>query len=123
MAVAPRRAAVSSAAYRSVFRFVFASTRRIRQLGQIALTMSRSSEISRLQSGSGGGSRSVLPVWPTFVKHPFAVVHGGRPYVDRYCARSDSAVGSSNASTIATVRPLPAVVDGRAYADCRSAGP
>src|SRR5260221_4351412 len=64
---------------------------------------------------------AVPPFWSTLRKQPFAVVHGGRLYVLRYVARSASAFGLSNASTMATVRPLPFVVSS-AYALCRSHG-
>lgn len=37
----------------------------------------------------------VVPVWLTFVKQRFAVVHGGRPNLVLNTPRSDSAVGSS----------------------------
>src|SRR5271167_4192200 len=36
--------------------------------------------------------------------------------------RTDSAFGSSKASTIATVCPVPSLADGRLYADCKSLG-
>ncbi len=78
IAFAPRRAAVSSDAYRSLSRLVVASTRRIRQFGQTALTMSRSSEISSAQSGLGAGGIDP-PVWLTLRKHPLDDVHAGRP--------------------------------------------
>ena len=61
----------------------------------------------------------VLPFWLSLRKQPFWVVHAGRPYALRYTARSASAVGSSLASTIATVLPAPPVVGNR-YADTRS---
>src|SRR5882672_8936408 len=92
------------------------------QLGQIAETMSTSSEISPAQPLSLVGSEVVEPVWLTFEKHPLAVVQAGRPYWERYVARSDSAFGSLYASTIATVTPLAPDVD-RLYALCRSGGP
>src|SRR5689334_7856786 len=91
------------------------------QLGQTAETMSRSSEISPAHPASGLGSGLVAPFWLTFLKQPFAVVHAGRPNCLRYAARSASAFGSSCASTIATVAPLPP--DGSLYALLRSAGP
>src|SRR3982750_2747231 len=78
IAFAPSAAAVSSAVYRSLSRFVLASTSRMWQFGQIALTMSRSSEISSDQSGLGAGY-SVPPVSFTLRKQPFAVVHGESP--------------------------------------------
>jgi hypothetical protein len=59
-----------------------ASTRRIRQVGQIAEAISRSSAISWPQPPSAAGSAAV-PAWPTLVKQPPADVHDPRPY----CAR------------------------------------
>src|SRR5207248_2274621 len=73
--------------------------------GHAALTICRSSEISPAQPRFAAGSEPVLPFWFTFLKHPFAVVHGGNPNCERYTARSDSARGSSCAATTATVRP------------------
>src|SRR5881396_3635699 len=110
MTEAPRRAAVSSAAARSVNALEFASTSRILQFGQVAEAMSRSSEISCAQPPFARGG-VVPPLWLTFVKQP--VAHAGRPYVERYVARSDAAVGASYASTIAKTLPEPAVVLGR----------
>ena len=49
------------------------------QLGQIAETMSRSSEISPAQPVSPVGSGLVAPVWFSFWKQPLAVVQAGRP--------------------------------------------
>jgi hypothetical protein len=43
------------------------------------------------------------------LKQPFAVVQAGSPYWELKTARSDSAVGSLKASTIAIVFPAPAV--------------
>src|SRR3989440_12717014 len=100
----------------------FDSTSRRRQLGQVADTICRSSEISPAQPALGPGSGPGRPSWLTFVKHPLAVVHSGRPNWARYTARSASALGLSNASTIATVWPAPPPA-GSAYADTRSAGP
>ena len=85
--------------------------------------MSTSREISPAQPASAVGSGEAAPFWFTLRKQPLAVVHAGSPYVDRYVARSDSAFGSSWASTIATVWPAPAVELGSLYALCRSAGP
>ena len=71
-----------------------ASTSRIEQFGQAALTMSRSSAISWPQPAFTAGG--VLPPrWFTFRKQPLAVVQAGRPYLVRYVARSASAVGKS----------------------------
>jgi hypothetical protein len=53
------------------------------QFGQIAETMSRSSEISPAQPLSAVGSEVVEPVWLTFLKQPLAVVQAGSPYCDR----------------------------------------
>src|SRR5436190_6775067 len=117
-----RPAAVFSAAPRLANELVSASTSTIRQFGQTAETMSTSSEISAAQPASLRGYR-VPPRWSILRKQPLAVVHAGSPNVLRYTARSASAVGSSNASTIATVRPAPAVADGSLYAGWRSAGP
>src|SRR5258705_9404061 len=90
------------------------------QLGQIAETMSTSSEISPAQPVSGAGSGLAAPFWLTFLKQPLAVVQAGSPNCVRYWARSDSAFGSSCASTIATV----VVVEdaGSLYALTRFAG-
>src|SRR5262249_41042886 len=63
------------------------------------------------------------PSWLTLLKHPVSLVHGARPYCERYIARSASAFGSSKASTMPTTWPPPAVDDGRLYALCRSVGP
>src|SRR5712671_2431644 len=109
MAFAPSRAAVSTAAARFANELVVASTRRILQLGQMALAMSRSSEISCAQPELLRGNL-VPPFWSTFRKHPLAVVQGGSPKVERYTARSLSAFGSSKASTMAMVWPAPPVV-------------
>ena len=56
------------------------------QSGHVADTMSMSSDSSVAQScpgGSGAGSGAAAPFWLTFLKHPFPVVHAGRPYWDR----------------------------------------
>src|SRR3954451_19239162 len=100
-----------------------ASTSRILQSGQVAETMSRSSEISPAQPVSALGNEVVDPVWLTFVKQPFATVQAGRPYCVRYAARSEAAFGSSYASTIATVCPEAAVLEGSAYAAWMLLGP
>src|SRR5436190_20469372 len=115
--------AVSTEAPRAAPKLVFASTSRTGQPGQIADTMSTSSEISPAQPALGTGSGAGWPTWLTLVKQPLAVVHAGSPNWARYTARSASAFGSSKASTMATVRPEPATEDGRSYADCRLAGP
>src|SRR5690242_4967597 len=81
--VAPRRTAVFTPAARSVPEALLASTRRILQAGQPALTMSRSSVISPPQEGLFVGSGLALPPWLTFWKQPLAVVQGGSPN----CAR------------------------------------
>ena len=73
---------MSTAAARLAKEFVLASTRRILQLGQMALAMSRSSEISCAQPELARGYL-VPPVWFTFRKQPLAVVQGGRPKVER----------------------------------------
>ncbi len=78
----------------------------------MALTMSRSSDISTAQPELGAGGVEP-PDWFTLRKQPLSVVHAGRPYTERYVARSLAAFGSSKASTMATVRPEPAVADVR----------
>src|SRR5215475_648239 len=121
MAFAPRAAARFSAVPRFAKELVFASTSRMWQPGQMAETMSRSSEISSAQPGSTRGYL-FLPFWSTLRKQPLAVVQAGRPNCDRYTPRSASAVGSSNASTIATVWLAdPDAV--RLYAERRLLGP
>ena len=66
-----------------------ASTSRMWQLGQIADTVSRSSEISLCHSAISefelvpDGSGELAPTSLTFVKQPFAVVHGARPKLER----------------------------------------
>ncbi len=122
MYFAPIRAAVSIAV-NSELSGTFDSTSRILHSGQIAEAMSMSSAISPAQPASARGSGLAAPFWLTFRKQPLAVVHGGRPNWARYTARSASAFGSSNASMMATVAPLPAVAEGSLYALCRSAGP
>src|ERR1700680_2136031 len=124
MALAPIRAAVSTAVVRSLNEAVFASTSKIWQFGQIAETISTSSEISCAHPASFAGNGPFeLPYSLTFVKHLLTVVHADRWYAARYFAKSLIAVGSFIASTIATVCPCPPVFDGNAYAACRSAGP
>ena len=81
--MAPRAAASFTAAPRLAKDAVVASTSRMWQFGQIAETMSRSSEISVAHPASVAGRLVVLPVWLTFLKQPLAVVHAGRPYCDR----------------------------------------
>src|SRR5207302_8522815 len=100
--VAPRIAARFTAVARLAIELLVASTSRMWHFLQVADTMSRSSEISAAQLTLGGGY-VVPPVWFTFLKQPLAVVHGGSPNCARYTARSDSALGSSKASMIATV--------------------
>ena len=53
------------------------------QFGQIAETMSTSSEISPAQPVSAVGSGLVAPFWLTFRKQPLAVVQAGRPNCER----------------------------------------
>ncbi len=60
-----------------------ASTSRMWQPGQIAETMSRSSEISPAQPASAEGSGAAWPFWLTFRKQPLAVVQAGSPNVER----------------------------------------
>jgi hypothetical protein len=66
-----------------VLLFELASTSRMWQVGQMAETMSTSSEISPAQPVLVGGSGLVAPFWFTFEKQPLAVVHGGSPNWDR----------------------------------------
>ena len=68
------------------------------QFGHVADTMSRSREISPAHPVCPVGIGLVTPFWFNFWKQPFAVVHAGRPYCERYTARSASAFGSSYAS-------------------------
>jgi hypothetical protein len=57
------------------------------------------------------------------VKQPFAVVHAGKPNWLVNTARSLSAAGSSNASTIAIVSPPPALeLVGKLYSDLTRLG-
>jgi len=69
---------VFTAAPRLAKELELASTSRMWQSGQVADTMSTSSEISSAQLAFLRGSE-VVPVWPTLRKHPLAVVHAGRP--------------------------------------------
>src|SRR5438477_97540 len=117
----PWYTATPVAGSRSVELELLLSTSTMWHSGHTADTMSRSRAISTLQSSSGlnFGRGVVLPFWLSLRKQPFWVVHAGRPYALRYTARSASAVGSSLASTIATVLPAPPVVGNR-YADTRS---
>jgi hypothetical protein len=87
-----------------------ASTSRMWQLGQIAETMSTSSEISSAQPTSDGGG-AVPPFLFTLRKQRLAVVHAAMPNRARYWFRSDSALGSSNASTMPMVCPAPPVAE------------
>ena len=119
---APKAAAVSTAVARLTTDGLSPSTSTMWHSGHAAETMSTSSAISVGQPNNCGGSGLAAPRWLTFRKQPLSVVHGGRPNVDRYTARSASTVGLSPASTIPTVCVAPSV-PGRAYADLRSAGP
>ena len=56
----------------------FASTRRMRQLGQVAETMSTSREISWAQPPSAAGGVDP-PFWLTFLKQPLPVVQAESP--------------------------------------------
>src|SRR5207248_957573 len=120
---APSETAVFTEVPRSWMLAMVASTSRMRQLGQIAETMSTSRLISPAQPVSAVGSGLAWPFSLTFLKQPFAVVQAGRPNCERYAARSDSAFGSSCASTIPTVAPLPPVALVRLYALRRLDGP
>src|SRR5438270_360333 len=53
------------------------------QFGHVAETMSRSREISWAQPPSTAGNGLVWPLWFTFLKQPFAVVHGAMPLLNR----------------------------------------
>jgi hypothetical protein len=98
-----------------------ASASRMSHCGQVAEIMSTSSAISSPQPEFAAGGVEP-PFWLILRKQPLAVVHGGNPNWLRWAARSDSAFGSSYASTTATVLPAPSP-DGSAYALWRSAGP
>ena len=80
MATTPAvRAAWLTAVPRLAKEALLASTSRMWQSGQVADTMSRSSEISC--GPAGVGLRQVVPpVWFTFLKQPLAVVQAGSPY-------------------------------------------
>jgi hypothetical protein len=68
-------------------------TTRILHSGHAALTMSMSSAVSTRQSsltGGFGGSGVVAPSWFTILRQPLAIVHAGKPYCERYTARSAS---------------------------------
>src|SRR5690242_18930718 len=114
-------AARFTAAPRFVNEFELASTSRMWQPEQIAETMSRTSEISSAQPTLLRGGL-VVPFRFTLRKQPLALMHEGRPNWLRYTARSDSAFGSSEASTIAMVSVAEPVAV-RLYAEWRPAGP
>ena len=75
---APCAAAVCIAACMSFEYVEFASTSRMWQLGQIAETASRSSEVSWLQPASEIGGGVDPPCSLIWRKHPVADVHAGR---------------------------------------------
>ena len=106
-------AAYRSALARLAIESELDSTSRILQFGQIAETTSRSREISRAQPPPVGSFRgsALPPAWFTIFRQPLATVHAGRPNWVRYTARSAAACGSLNASTMATVWPLPFAAD------------
>src|SRR5689334_18154281 len=83
MATTPGRAAAAfCATNRPLLWSSCASTSTILQVGHAALTRSRSSAASTVQSSPGGelpGSGEVAPFWLMILKQPLAVVHGGRP--------------------------------------------
>src|SRR6266516_5212777 len=79
MNLAPSVRAVSTAVYR-LLDGSFASTSRMWQLGQVAETASRSSEISPAHPVSPWGSGLAWPFWLTLRKQPFAVVQADSPY-------------------------------------------
>src|SRR5438309_4233096 len=103
---APRRTAVFTDFPMSTNDGVSASTSRILHRGQAAETAWTSSAISTPHPGSANGGVDA-PRWLTFRKQPVDDPHGGNPHARRYAVRSDSTLGLSNASTIATVWPLP----------------
>src|SRR5947207_8202235 len=82
MALAPSAAAVFSAFDRCWRLELSASTNRMLQFGQIAETMSTSSDSSKAQL-LFLVDRLSLPSSPTIRRQPFAVVHVGSPNVDR----------------------------------------
>ena len=67
--LAPSRTAVSSAALRLPVDVLFDSTRMILHLGQIAETMSRSSDSSSAQPELPFGYQAVVPFWLTTRRH------------------------------------------------------
>ena len=77
---APSVTASLTAVPRSVKLAEVASTSRMWQFGQVAETMSRSSEISPAQPESGFGRLLVDPDWLTFSKQPLPVLQDGRRY-------------------------------------------
>ena len=77
--MAPRLTASFTALPRLAMEAEEASTSRMLQFGQIALAMSRSSEISSAQPLSAVGREVVEPVWLTFLKQPLATVQAERP--------------------------------------------
>src|SRR5690349_18505555 len=82
---------------------LFASTNRILAPGASACAHCTSRSISIAQPASAAGSGEVCPVWFTFLKQPFAVVHCASPNCVENLARSASALGASYASTSAIV--------------------
>src|SRR6516165_3810323 len=95
------RAANATAAARLERSALAASTSRIFALGAMACAHSMSSAISTAQPASGCGS-DVPPVWLTLVN-----VGSGRPNCRSNWCRSLAARGSSYASTMAMVSPVP----------------
>ena len=81
--MAPLAAAVAIPADKSAELAEDASTSRMWQLGHSADTASRSSDISCSHVEFGAGSGEALPDWLSLVKHPFVLVHAGRPYWER----------------------------------------
>src|SRR5258708_17510851 len=92
--LAPLAIAVLSAVPRSGVLLVFASTSSMWHFGQIAETMSRSSDSSVAQSAFAAGSGLVCPNWFTILRQPLRVVHAPRWKWRREVARSDTALGS-----------------------------
>src|SRR5579859_439081 len=105
--LAPLATAVSSAFARFASPEFVASISVMWHLGQIAETMSRSSDSSTPQRRFVGGSGPFLPFWLSMRRQPLEVVHGGRWKCARYTFRSAARCGLLKASTIATSRPLP----------------
>src|SRR5437763_384305 len=103
MAVAPSAAAVLTAVARSLKLFVLPSTRRTLHVWQISCAVCTSSEVSIAQPLEVIVGSEAPPFSLTTARQPLALVQAGRPNRWSYVARSLSTLGSSYASTIATV--------------------